>query len=383
MAHTHCEHVDEERSHYTVTCPVQRNEHRDPFSGRRGVDRAAQRKLTIAIVLCAAFTAVEAIGGYVSGSLAIFTDAAHLLADLGGFAVSLLAIRLGAQSATARLSFGYQRAEILGALVSLAFVWATTAGLLWEAYERMRDPQPVEGRVMTLVAAIGVCANLLLGFVLGEHHHHGCSAHSHVGTLEDRESLLEEGQAGNHFAPNINVRAAFVHAVGDLIQSLGVLVTAVVVWIRPEWYAVDPLCTLLSSVLVLFSTFFLARDTVLILMEAVPSEIDPEALRRDLCAVKGVVDAHDLHVWALAPGNITASVHVLVDIEANITTKEAYASVLEDCHTAMCSHSIHHAAVQIEPARIVTAISHCRTACCGSPSLSSLSAETRNTVGVC
>lgn len=335
-----------------------------PFGSRQEADGKASRKLVVAIILCFVFMTAEIVGGYISGSLAIMTDAAHLLSDIAGFLISLFAITWSRKRASGAMSYGYHRAEILGALLSISLVWALTFYLLVEAVDRLRHPVAIDGRIMMIVAGLGVLVNAIIGLVLHEHHHH------HHSDPERSSSPISNTPGSNvrivptHDHRNINIRAAFIHALGDLIQSVGVFLAALLIWMKPNWQIADPLCTFLFSLLVLASTWFLARDTILILMEGTPREICPRTIREELAAIDGVREAHDLHVWSLAPGKASATVHIVIDWTRQQGDPYFYETVLLQCQRTICKHNVHHATVQIDPDRQLDV--HCRADCCGS-----------------
>jgi cation diffusion facilitator family transporter len=313
----------------------------------------------------------EVIGGSLAGSLAIITDAAHLLSDVAGFLVSLFAITWSRKRASSKMSYGYHRAEILGALLSISLVWAMTFYLLVEAIDRLRNPVPVDGKTMTIVAILGVLVNAAIGLVLHEHHsHHHNHTHSHeteplhLGSPHSTSPVDEDDIQILSDSRNINVRAAFLHAIGDLIQSVGVLVAAIVIWVKPEWQITDPLCTFLFSILVVASTWFLARDTVYILMEGTPKDISPRSLQEELMAIDGVLEVHDLHIWSLAPGKISATVHIVIDWSRQAIDPCNYQTILLKCQKVACRKNVHHVTIQVDPDRLLDV--HCRVDCCGS-----------------
>lgn len=379
---SHQRHEDPFRSRHT-TCP-------DSGIGGSGHSKEV-RKLLVAIVLCFIFMVAELLGGYISGSLAIMTDAAHLLSDVAGFLVSLCALSLSRRKASSVMSYGYHRAEILGALVSISLVWVLTGWLVVEAIDRLRNPQPIDGKVMFIVAGLGVLVNGLIGFVLHPHQHH--HRHEQESSLH-REPLLEEGgyeppqPTSNtvHYhpaEPSLNVRAAFIHAIGDLIQSVGVLIAASLIWWRPSWHIADPLCTFLFSVLVLASTWMLTRDTIVILMEGAPPGISHTLIREQLGAIPGVQEVHDLHIWSLAPGKVAATVHVVINwlalpnerkgerpqliqhgVLSSTDCPAVYERILMQCQSIICAQGVHHVTIQVDPASKWSP--HCRVDCCGS-----------------
>jgi zinc transporter 2 len=240
--------------------------------------RSAKRRLYIACFLAVAFFFLELAAGIISGSLALLSDSFHLLSDVAGFIISLVAIHLAEMPATSTYSYGFHRVEILGAILSTSLIWALTAGLVWEAIQRVQNPAVVDGKMMAITAGIGVGVNILLAVVLGGHgHSHGPGGHGHDhghdhGGKKTVESpvtygALEEGHGGHshdegsghdhehdhdHEEPsngahdhdfshekkwseNINVSSAAIHVIGDIVSSVGVLIAGIVVYFYPEW----------------------------------------------------------------------------------------------------------------------------------------------------
>lgn len=328
-----------------------------------------QRKLLFALVVAFLFMLVEITGGIWAHSLAIITDAAHLLSDVSGFAVSAAAAFYAAKRSHQHFSYGYHRIEVLGALASVLSVWLVTGILLWEAVHRVLHPEPVDGKVMTIIALIGVVVNIALMSILGVHgHSHGVGGgHCHSGHSHDDEhaehaehshfrsdgehrelsfSLAEEGHQHvieelstssslhNHTLPhqeshnnthsdthshshspgsNINLRGAVIHVIGDLVQSIGVAIAGALIWYHqddPRWALADPICTFLFAALVLGTTFAILKDIGDILMERAPRGADVEQIFKDLTKLEGVKEVHDLHVWSLTPGIPLLCAHV-------------------------------------------------------------------------
>ena len=307
-------------------------------------DRRARRKLLTSSVLCFAFMSAELVGGYVAGSLAIMTDACHLLSDLAGFIISLVALQKSQKPATHSFSYGYGRAEVLGAFTSILLIWSLTAVLVVEAVRRLVHPERVNGRLMLAVAVLGIVVNVVMGVVLGhahDHRHHQ-DGHEHF-EAEEEEEEEEEHEAhsplhGDPEAPprplaannhndsvaaaarhrhagdeNINVRAAYLHVLGDLIQSVGVALAALLIWWRPAYARADPICTLFFSAIVLFTTLRLIGETVNVLMEGTPRNIDIAEVGAALIALDGVMQVQDLHVWSLSMGRAALSAQLRCD----------------------------------------------------------------------
>ncbi|KAJ3058210.1 hypothetical protein HK102_010623, partial [Quaeritorhiza haematococci] len=279
-----------------------------------------QTRLLIAIAICFAFFLVELIGGMASRSLALIADSFHLLTDCAAYVVSFAAIWVGRRQATNKFSWGFGRAEVLGALVSVLLIWVLTAFLVMEALERLQNPnEPINGKAMLFLAFIGLLVNIGLLYVLGldhDHHHHHDHhhdhhddehAHPHAHGGKDMESGQGRGKV------NINVQAAILHAVGDLLCSIGVVISSIVVIIKPEWQFVDPLCTFLFSFIVLLTTSKIMRDIILVLMEGTPSHVNTTDIQSSILSLPNVSSIHEFHVWGVSMDKLVMSVHVVVD----------------------------------------------------------------------
>lgn len=365
--------------------PGQAKEPREPLppaaAAQRAVrderDRRARRKLATSSALCFVFMLAEIAGGYFAGSLAIMTDASHLLSDLTGFIISLVALHMGQQPATRSLSYGYARAEVLGAFMSIVLIWALTAVLVVEAVRRLLRPEPVDGRLMFIMAALGIVVNVFMGLVLGHehdhthaHHQHDAAAAEHGHAHGDLETHGEGGRADraehahhehananaggssspkshhrhhSHMGENVNVRAAFLHVIGDLVQSVGVMIAAVVVWWRPELRAADPICTLLFSVIVLVTTLRMIGETVQVLMEGTPRNINLHEVYASLVALDGVVEVQDLHVWSLTVGRPALS----AKLRSDSTVADAHRITMAAEQACRARFGIEHTTIQV------------------------------------
>ncbi|RGB30467.1 cation efflux family-domain-containing protein [Rhizophagus diaphanus] len=271
------------------------------------MDRTSKRyasKLWIAIVISLFFFVIELIGGFIAGSLALLSDSFHLLSDVVSFAISLLSIYLARRPATKSLSYGYHRAEILGALVSIFLIWGLTGYLCYEAYDRIQHPIDVDGKTMCFVASIGVAVNIVLMLVLGHDHDHG---HGHSGHSHSHSHGSDHGNS------SVNVRAALLHVLGDFLSSLGVLISSIVIMLDDSKTWVDPLCTFFFSALVMATTFGILRSGIRVLMEATPSHIDVHSVRKDLKGIEGVKNIHELHIWDLTVGRTTLTCHLVLN----------------------------------------------------------------------
>ena len=315
----------------------------------------AIRKLIWVCVICTVFMTIEIIGGYLANSIAIMSDAAHLLSDLLGFLISIISIYISRKVAKNKMSYGYHRAEIIGALVSIVLIWALTLWLLYEATLRIITPPVVDGFIMIIIALIGFTFNVIMGIVLtksGVAHSHGLKKcdhdHDHVhdhdhehehGDDSDEEVALhcEEEEPKN---TNVNLRASFIHILGDAIQNIGVLIAGVIIYFAPRYSIVDPICTYIFSIIVGFTTINVLKDCIFVLMEGSPVDIDIEQLEKDLEEIKGVKEIHDLHVWSLSIGKMSLSCHICCD-NPQKTLKRAKKMIQK-------KYKIDHITIQVE-----------------------------------
>ncbi|KAF2977741.1 hypothetical protein EK904_007709 [Melospiza melodia maxima] len=260
-------------------------------------------------------------GGYVANSLAIMTDALHMLTDLSGIILTLLALWLSAKSPTKRFTFGFHRLEVLSAIISVLLVYILMAFLLYEAVQRtIHMDYEINGDIMLITAAVGVAVNLIMGFLLNQSGHLHSHSHSHAHSHVPQPSSPSAAQGSSHGHSShghsshghssLAVRAAFVHALGDLVQSIGVLVAAYIIRFKPEYKIADPICTYVFSILVVFTTVRILCDTGVIILEGVPRHLNVDRIKEDLMKIEDVYSIEDLNVWSLTAGKTTAIVHL-------------------------------------------------------------------------
>lgn len=273
----------------------------------------SERALVWVLALTIAFTVAEFVGGVLANSLALLADAAHMLADVAALALSLFALWFARRPATEEKTYGYVRLEILAALLNGAFLLAIAIGIVWEAIRRLHHPEPVQADILIGVASAGLVANVVSALVL----------HRSAG-----ESL--------------NVRGAYLHVLGDLLGSLGAIVAGIII-ATTRWYPADPLISFVVAALIVASSWRLLRESVDVLLEAVPAHIDVTEVRTALSDVPGVSDVHDLHVWTVTSGFLAMSGHAVVRDPAESQR------VLEEIHHRMRERfGIRHATIQIE-----------------------------------
>jgi len=288
-------------------------------SAHTGIDKLARKKLIIASILCLLFMIGETVGGLLANSLAIATDAAHLLTDFASFMISLFSIWMASRPASKKMSFGYYRAEVIGALTSVLLIWVVTGILVLMAVQRLISGEyEIDAPIMLITAGIGVLVNIVMGISLQmggvPHGHHGHTHdHGHEEMGHSNDSHGSHGSHGSHrHSENLNVRAAFIHVIGDFIQSLGVLIAAAVIYFNPHLQWIDPVCTFFFSILVLITTFHIIRDVTNVLMEGIPKGIDFLEVQKTLFNIPGVIKVHNLRVWSLSLDKIALSAHLAI-----------------------------------------------------------------------
>lgn len=269
------------------------------------------------LAVTAPYCAAEFVGGYLVNSLALEADAVHMLTDIAALCLGIFTLWISSRPAAAGKTFGYLRAEILGALVNGLFLWLLVAFIWVEAVRRIRAPEPASGLAMMGIAAVGLVVNLFSAWLM-------------------HEAGQEGGRAG------MAVRAVFVHVISDLIGVTGVLIAGALVQFT-GWRAADPAVSILIGALVLYGSWGLVREGVDILMESVPADIDLDQLRGHLLAVEGAEELHDLHVWCLTTREVALSAHAVVTADADQDR------VLSDMsHVLEHKFGIRHMTIQLE-----------------------------------
>jgi cobalt-zinc-cadmium efflux system protein len=241
------------------------------------------RRLKLALALSCVYFFAELIGGFLTNSLALLSDAGHMLSDIGALTLSLFAFRIAKRPATVSSTFGYHRVEILAALFNGLTLWLIVGVIFAAAYNRFLDPPPVESYGMMVVASVGLLVNIVAGAVLYGSHHH-----------------------------NLNLRGAFLHVVSDALGSVGAI-TASLIMLFTGWYVADPVISILIGLLILHASWNLVKESLSVLMQAVPKGIRLEDVQRCLEEVEGVSKVHDLHVWAVTSDLFTLSAHAVVE----------------------------------------------------------------------
>ena len=280
------------------------------------VTTSPKRRLKAALALAGVYLVAEVIGGVWSGSLALLADAGHMLTDVGGLALALLAMSFAERPPTPERTYGFYRAEILAALTNAVLLIGISIYILWEAYQRFRHPPEVAGGMMLLVAVIGLLVNLAGLFI------------------------LRSGAKGS-----LNVKGAYYEVVSDLLSSIGVTAAGVIIW-RTGWVYADPIVSAGIGLFILPRTWRLMQEAIGILLEGTPKDLNLGELREVLCRLPGVVDVHDLHAWTLTSGVLAMSAHCVVP------PGHDHASILTQARRLLSERfKIGHVTIQIEPTR--------------------------------
>ena len=280
---------------------------------------AFRGRLLVVLALTAAVLVAQVVGGLLSGSLALLADAGHMLTDVAGLTVSLLAMQIAARPATPEKTFGYLRAEVLAASANAALLLGVAVWVVIEAVRRLREPPEVESGVMLAVALVGLAVNA-------------------VGLL-----LLHSGQQ-----QGLHLRGAYLEVLGDLVGSAAVIVAALVIGVTGFTLA-DPIASLVIVALIVPRALALLREAVDVLLEATPKGMDLGEVRRHMVELSHVHDVHDLHVWSLGTSAPVLSAHVVVDDSCFLDGHAP--QLIDELQACLAGHfDVEHSTFQLEPA---------------------------------
>jgi cobalt-zinc-cadmium efflux system protein len=248
------------------------HDHSDSFHDIRALQRA--------LLITASFFFIELIAGFLTHSLALLSDAGHMMSDIFTLIVSMYAAYLTRKAPTAERTYGYFRTEVLAALFNGMTLWLMVGFIYYEAFSRLMNPQPVAETGVIVIGAAGLVVNLISAWLL----------HGHT---------------------DLNLRAAYTHVMMDALGSIAALLSGILIAIT-KWYPFDPLLSIVIGALVLYSSWTLIRDSVHILMESTPKHLDPVAIRTSLLNCEGVANIHDLHVWSIGSNSHALSAHIVI-----------------------------------------------------------------------
>ena len=278
---------------------------------------ANKKTLMISFIIITGYMIIEAIGGILTNSLALLADAGHMLSDSISLGVGLLAFILGEKAADYSKTYGYKRFEILAAVFNGVTLVLIAIYIFYEAYQRFTDPPEVASTGMLIIATIGLLVNILVAWLL---------------------------MRGGDTKENLNIRAAFLHVIGDLLGSVGAIIAALMILFF-NWGWADPLASVIVAVLVLISGWRVTKDSIHVLMEGTPKNVEIDAVIRTIERIPGVNNMHDLHVWSITSGQNALSCHVVVDGTIPIQESE---EILRTIEQKLEDENIGHATIQME-----------------------------------
>ncbi|MFD1848919.1 cation diffusion facilitator family transporter [Oceanobacillus bengalensis] len=277
---------------------------------------ANKKALLISFIIITAYMIVEAVGGFITNSLALLSDAGHMLSDSISLGVGLLAFTLGEKVANYSKTYGYKRFEILAAVFNGVTLVLIAIYIFYEAFQRFQNPPEVASTGMLIIASIGLLVNIFVAWILMR------------GDTEE----------------NLNLRAAFLHVIGDLLGSVGAVAAALLIMFF-GWGWADPLASVIVAVLVLISGWRVTKDAVHVLMEGTPKNVDLNNIAKTMENVNGVINIHDLHVWSITSGQNALSCHAVVD--GNLSVYESQ-NILRKLEHELEHQGIGHVTIQME-----------------------------------
>jgi cobalt-zinc-cadmium efflux system protein len=276
-------------------------------------DGSDSGRLVWALAITAAYFLAEVVGGVLTNSLALLSDAGHMFSDIAALVLTVCAFQIARRPATSKRTYGYHRLEILAALINGLILWLVVGVIFTEAYRRLTDPPEVRSIGMLVIAVGGLVVNLMVGRIL-----YACDRH------------------------NLNVRGALLHVAGDALGSIGAILAALIM-LFTGWYFADAVIGIVIGVLILYTSWELVRDSVDILMQSVPRGIDAGEVQLVMEEVTGVIKVHDLHVWSVTSGVFTLTAHAVVHPNGSAQ------SILDEIEERLKSRfAIEHTTIQLE-----------------------------------
>ena len=310
-----------------------------------------QRTLLISFVIITGYMFIEAIGGLLTGSLALLSDAGHMLSDAIALGATLMAFKIGEKAATHQKTFGYKRFEIIVATVNGATLVIIALMIFYEAIKRFNSPPEIATQGMLIIATIGMLINILVAWLMHRGSRSGDSGHSH-GEKQNSSDAKEP--------VNLNMQSAYLHVLSDLMGSVAAIVAALLM-MGFGWVWADAAASVIVAVLILVSGYRVVRDSVHVLMEGTPKDISLDAVKERLLDHKQVEKIHDLHIWSITSGLNALSCHVVVDGEMSITQASVLISELEQ---RLQDLGISHATIQVESLSHPQTMAHSDTLVC-------------------
>jgi cobalt-zinc-cadmium efflux system protein len=283
------------------------------------VQNKSKRTLWITLILTLFFTLIEIVGGFISNSLALLSDSAHMASDVLALSLSMIALYLAARPPNKKFTFGYLRFEIIASFLNGLSLAVIAIGIFIEGIRRFIHPENIDFQLMIIIASIGLVVNLVLTIVLS------------------RSTKEEE---------NLNVKSALWHFIGDLLSSIGVIISAVIIYFT-DFYFFDPLISMVIGGIIFTGGAKIIRESYLILMDSVPEKFNLDEIRADINKVEGVEDVHDMHLWAISSDHYSLTAHVFIN--ENI---QPLCIILAINEMLEKKYGIKHTTIQIEHASL-------------------------------
>lgn len=314
-------------------------------------------KLWWVAAICTLFIGIELFGAYISGSIAILTDATHLISDLSGFILSLLSVNLARKKSDLNYHYGFVRAEVLGSLGSVIIIWALNIWIFYQAISRWinKSYEDLKPTYMLIIACVALVLNLITGIIL--HCYIGDHNHSNLGHTHDHdnEDHVDRHPPINQANENLNIRTTLIHIIGDIVHTVGIVILAMIIYFEQDWKFLDPMISFIFSFISFSLTIPVIKSVIEILMEKAPEHIDMLKFRKDLKNIEGVIDIHDLHVWTLTIGKPLMSAHITCSKDSDLVLRNAsllsrrlgiYHSTIQvekkyPTHKTNCNHNAH------------------------------------------
>ena len=300
-----------------------------------------QRTLLISFLIITGYMFVEAIGGWLTGSLALLSDAGHMLSDAVALGATLMAFKLGEKAATHQKTYGYKRFEILVASVNGATLVIIALMIFYEAIKRFNSPPEIATQGMLIVATIGMLVNIIVAWMM---HRGSQTTDKHSHNQNSSDGKVADNNSDTKAAVNLNMQSAYLHVLSDLMGSVAAIIAALLM-IGFGWIWADAAASVIVAILILFSGYRVVRDSVHILMEGTPANISLLDIEQKLLTHSQVQTVHDLHVWSITSGLNALSCHVVVDGDMSIHQSSLLIANLEQ---SLLTLGIHHATIQVE-----------------------------------
>ena len=280
----------------------------------------------IGIILNLLFVVVEFVAGWYNNSMALISDAGHNLVDVFSLVLALLAFRMARIKSTSQMTYGYSKTTILVSLVNAVLLFFAIGGIAWESYQRLLEPQVIQGEVTIVVAGIGILINAITAFLF----------------------FRDKGH-------DLNIKGAYLHLLADALVSLGVVIAGIVI-LFTGWYIVDTLMSFIIIIVIFLSSWSLFKDSFRLTLDGVPRNIDVEKIRSEIKMMDRVQDIHHVHVWAISTTKNALTAHVVVENDIDLS---AIAEVKHDIKHKISDLGIHHITIEIE-----TKAEHCHDPDC-------------------